>query len=245
MHKEIDLDPEGYRLVMRLKYKGRTEFVRTFDDPEFWPSEVNLNAAFKRLLQATLPKVAFVTGGFERNIYKTGEREFHRHSLAKAERVALINIGFVSDTINLSTQEIPSDITTLVLSDPKMDLTAPEMVKLKKYIAGGGNMLINGEPGKQQVLNPFLRELNIQLMPGQIIQPSFNETPDKVQPYLAPAAADLSEDKTLTKFKNLLLSHDPEDTLRLSTHWGDSSVFQRQSFQDRPLAADLGQPILA
>ncbi|MBS1605716.1 MAG: Gldg family protein [Bacteroidetes bacterium] len=235
MHKEIDLDPEGYRLVMRLKYKGRTEFVRTFDDPEFWPGEVNLNAAFKRLLQATLPKVAFVTGGFERNIYKTGEREFHRHSLAKAERVALINIGFVSDTINLSTQDIPSDITTLVLPDPKMDLTPLEMVKLKKYIAGGGNMLINGEPGKQQVLNPLLHELNIQLMPGQIIQPSFNETPDKVQPYLAPAAADLSEDKTLTKFKNLLLSHDPDDTLRLSTPGVTAVSFKDSLFRVNPL----------
>ncbi|MDO6430069.1 Gldg family protein [Flavitalea sp. BT771] len=235
MHKEIDLDPEGYRLVMRLKYKGRTEFVRTFDDPDFWPSEVNLNAAFKRLLQASLPRVAFVTGGLERNIYKTGEREFQRHSLAKAERVALINIGFVSDTINLSTQDIPSNITTVVLADPKVDLTPLEIVKLKKYIAGGGNMLINGEPGKQQVLNPLLRELNIQLMPGQIIQPSFNETPEKVQPYLTPAAAYLSEDKTLTKFKRLLLSHDTDDTLKISTPGVTAVSFKDSLFRISPL----------
>jgi ABC-2 type transport system permease protein len=217
MHKTVDLDPEGYRLVIGLKYKGNTEFIRTFDDPEFWPDETNINAAFKKLLQASLPKVAFVTGGYERNIYKTGEREFRRHVLAKNERYSLINIGFNSDTINLSTQEIPSNTTTVVLADPKMDLSDAEVGKLKKYIADGGNLLIAGEPGKQQVLNPLLRQLNVQLMPGQIIQPTFNETPDKVQPELTLAATELAGSNVLIAMKNAILSHDTDVKARIST----------------------------
>jgi ABC-2 type transport system permease protein len=235
MHRTINLDPEGYRLVIGLKYKGNTEFVRTFDDPEFWPDELNMNAAFKRLLHTSLPKVAFVTGGYERNIYKTGEREFYSHTLAKQARAALINIGFIADTVNLSTQEIPSNITTLVLADPKMDLTPVEAGKLKKYISGGGNMLIDGEPGKQLVLNPLLRELNIQLMPGQIIQPSYNETPDKVQPYLTLSSLELAEDKMLLKYKKELLSHNTDDTLKLSTPGAAAVAYKDSLFKVNPL----------
>jgi len=192
MHKTVNLDPEGYRLVIGLKYKGNTEFIRTFDDFEFWPDETNINAALKKLLQDSIPNVAYATGGYERNIYKTGEREFKAHVLSKRERNSLINIGFNADSINLAAQDIPSNTTTLVLADPKMNLTPVEAGKLKKYIAGGGNMLIAGEPGKQPILNPLLHELNVQLMPGQIVQPTYNETPDKVQPYLTLAATGLS-----------------------------------------------------
>jgi ABC-2 type transport system permease protein len=194
-----------------------------------------MNAAFKRLLHASLPKVAFVTGGYERNIYKTGERELYSHTLAKQARAALINIGFMADTVNLSTQEIPSNITTLVLADPKMDLTPVEIGKLKKYISGGGNMLIDGEPGKQQVLNPLLRELNIQLMPGQIIQPSYNETPDKVQPYLTLPSLELAEDKMLMKYKKELLSHNTDDTLKLSTPGTVAISYKDSLFKVNPL----------
>ncbi len=41
-------------------------------------------------------------------------------------------------------------------------------------------MLISGEPGKQQVLNPVLEQLGVQLMNGQLVQPGFDETPDKI-----------------------------------------------------------------
>ncbi len=235
MHKTVNLDPEGYRLALSLKYKGNTEFVRTFDDFEFWPNESNLNAAFKRLLQASLPKLAFVTGGYERNIYKTGEREFHTHVLAKHARYSLINTGFNSDTVNLSTQEIPANVTTLVLPDPKMDLTPIETGKLKRYIAGGGNMLIAGEPGKQQELNPLLRELNVQLMPGEIIQPSFNETPDKVMPYLTLTAAELSEEKVLTNLKKWIVSHNTDDSLKIITPGVAAISFKDSLFKVSPL----------
>ncbi|HSC39567.1 MAG TPA: Gldg family protein, partial [Chitinophagaceae bacterium] len=155
IHKTINLLPENYRLVMQLKYKGRTTFLRTFDDNIFWPKEPQIAAAFKRLTQARLPKILFVSGDLERSIYKNGEREYRFHSIAKDYRFSLINLGFDADTINLARTDIPADVTALVLADPKTVLSDVSLAKLRQYIDNGGNLLVLGEPGKQHVLNPL------------------------------------------------------------------------------------------
>ena len=193
MRKSIDLKPEGYRLVLKLTWKDRTEFVRTFDDPEFWPNETNLAAAFKRLTEPKLSKVYFVSGQLERSIYKTGEREYGAHSGLKISRYALVNIGFDVDTINLDQQDIPADADLLALIDPKTELSSVAAGKLKQYIHQGGNCMIAGEPGKQAVLNPLLQPLGVQLMNGQLVAPTADETPDKAIAYLLENAAALSE----------------------------------------------------
>lgn len=198
MNRLIDLRPEDYRLIMKLKYKGRTELVRTYLDGTIWPDEQNMNAAFKHLLNAEVPKVLFVTGGLERNIFKTGEREYAAHTSLKLSRPALVNVGFNVDTINLATQDIPAGISSLVLADPKMDLPPVVMTRLRNYVNSGGNMLITGEPGKQYVLNPFLRELGVQLMDGQLVYPTYNETPDKVISVHTNATAGLAEETAMT-----------------------------------------------
>lgn len=193
MRKKINLLPEDYRLVMQVKYQGRTAFLRTYNDPQFWPDEINIAAAFKRVLGTRMPKIAFTTGELERNIYKTGEREYAFHSASKKGRGSLVNIGFDADTINLTIKDIPDDITAIVLADPKMSINPIMMDKLYNYINKGGNLLVTGEPGKQYVLNPVLSQIGIQLANGQIVQPSFHETPDKVSPFLTYASGNLSD----------------------------------------------------
>nr|WP_295864168.1 Gldg family protein [uncultured Chitinophaga sp.] len=197
VRKMVDLQPEGYRLVMQLKYKGKTTFLRTFDDAGFWPEEQQVAASFKRLLLDRMPKNLFLTGNLERSIYKRGEREYSAHTLAKDGRLSLINLGFDSDSLCLDTQEIPSDIATLVLADPKTALSATGMEKLRRYIDNGGNMLIFGEPGKQQMLNPVLKQLGVQLTEGTLIEVSKDEMPHMVNPAVTTAGMHLSEDPAL------------------------------------------------
>ncbi|MBZ4189384.1 Gldg family protein [Niabella beijingensis] len=184
MRRVVDLRPEGFRLVMQLKYKGRTEFLRTFNDPFFWPDLTNVSAAFKRLLEPEkIPKVYFVSGQLERSIYKKGEREYALHTASRLGRAALVNIGYDVDTLNLTTQDIPDTITLLALADPKIALSTFTQEKLKQYISAGGNLLLFAEPGKQQVLNPILQQLGVRLMQGQLVEPTYDETPDKIIPY--------------------------------------------------------------
>ncbi|NIG55428.1 Gldg family protein [Chitinophaga sp. Cy-1792] len=201
VRKQIDLSPENYRLVMQLKYKGKTTFLRTFDDATFWPEEQQVSAAIKRLTQPAMPKNIFLMGNLERDITKGGEREFNYHSIAKTNRYALINMGFDADTICAETQEIPADISTLVLADPKTALSVATMDKLKHYIDNGGNMFILGEPGKQQVLNPLLSQLGVKMTDGTLIELSKEEMPHMVKPFLTREATDLSGDGVMLLLK--------------------------------------------
>lgn len=191
IRKMIDLSQEPNYYIMQLKYKGRKTFLRVFPDNEHWPSETEVSAALKRLLQAKIPKILFATGNLERNINKIGDRDYRALTNLKNFRNSLLNQGFDVDTISLEAGVIPSDISTLVLADPKIVLSPLASAKLQKYIDAGGNLLISGEPGKQTVLNPLLKQFGVQLMNGAIVQQSKDLQPDLAAPFLTSVAGDL------------------------------------------------------
>jgi len=193
MRSIIDLRPELNRFVMQLKYKDRTTFLRVFDDQLIWPNETEVAAAFKRLMVAKLPKVAFLTGNMERNIFKKGDREYENMASAKPSRYSLINQGFDVDTLTLETQDVPADVSILAIADPKQDFSEAALTRLKQYIANGGNLLIACEPSKNSPLLPLLKELGVQLMPGQVIQQDKDYAPNQVRPELTPFGAGLSK----------------------------------------------------
>lgn len=203
MRKKIDLHAEKYALVMQLKYKGRSTMLRTFDDDLIWPNEQNMNAALQRLVQAHIPKVYFITGELERNIYKYGEREYSLHTILKEQRGSLINTGFDVDTLNLAMRDIPGDADILVLADPRMTPDTTVQNRIRRYIDGGGNMLVFGEPGKQSILNPVLKPMGVELMNGQLVHPSYNETPDKIRVYFTYPSFWLAEEFFLRRFGRL------------------------------------------
>jgi len=192
IHKMIDLKPELNRYVMQLKYKGRTTFLRVFDDQQVFPGETEVAAAFKRLLQAKLPKIAFLTGNYERSINEMGERDYQALTNLKTFRYSLINQGFDVDTVSLDTQELPADVSTLVIADPRSALSATAQARIQQYINRGGNLLIAGEPGKQDVLNPLLQQFGVQLMPGMIVRPDKTLAPDLALIYITGTAAGFS-----------------------------------------------------
>jgi ABC-2 type transport system permease protein len=223
-------------LLMQLKYKDRTTFLRTFDDNLFWPAEQQVAAAVKRLLNAQLPKILFVTGDLERSIHKKGEREFSTHAVAKDNRASLINVGFDVDTIALNKANIPANVTALVLADPKTALSDTALAKIKQYIANGGNMLILGEPGKTQLLNPLLQQLGVQMMEGNLIQPGKDEMPHMITPYLTAAALNLAEAHELVKAKR------SGDTIKLLLPGATAIAYAKQGpFAVNPLFKSISE----
>src|SRR5258708_12310229 len=199
---------------MQLTYKGRTTFLRTFDDPIFWPDEQQVAAAFKRLLQAQLPKVYYVAGNLERSIYKRGEREFFMHSIYKLNRIALINHGFDVDTVSLDARDIPADASILVLADPKTTLSATTQRKIQEYVDKGGNLLVMGEPGKQAMLNPLLQQWGVQLMNGTLVEPTKTGIPHMGIPYATHPPPELAEEDIFLGYKNLHALRDTNDSLK-------------------------------
>ena len=206
IHKQINLRPELNRLVMKLDYKGKSTFLRVFDDNEFWPSETEIAAAIKRMM-IKLPKIDFLTGAYERSVSKIGDRDYETLTSRKTFRYALINQGFDVDTISAETQDIPTDIAALVIADPKTDLSPVLLARIQKYIDAGGNLLVEGEPGKQSVLNPLLKNLGVQMKEGTIVQQSDDYAPDLVMNYLTPVDSSFS-----IVLKNAYL-----DSIRVST----------------------------
>jgi ABC-2 type transport system permease protein len=184
IRKQIDLSGEGNRYVMKLQWKDRTTFLRVFDDIFVWPSETEVAAALLRLQQATLPKIAFVNSELEREAGKSGDRDYEILTNRPSFRHSLINQGFDVMSISLESDSIPADISALVIADPRTGLSLEAMKKLKKYTGDGGNLLISGEPGKQVVLNPFLKELGVQLNEGMILQESANDAPDFISAFV-------------------------------------------------------------
>lgn len=187
IREQIDLSEERDRYVMQLEWNENTTFLRVFDDMRRWPSETEVAAAMLRLQQADLPLIAFVTGNLERAMDKSGDRDYETLTNLPSWRHSLINQGFNVTSINLEREEIPGNVSALVLADPRVKLSNPEKEKLDRYIAEGGNMVIAGEPveeGSESALAPILDELGIMFNSGMIIQASEDNTPDFVQAYV-------------------------------------------------------------
>ncbi len=192
IHKIIDLRSEGNPYIMQLKYKGKTTFLRLFNDALVFPSETEVSAAIRRLT-TTLPVIGFLQGDYERSPEKIGDRDYKTLTNEKGFRSALINQGFNVETFDLdSTHRIPSDISVLVIADPRKELSAASDSIIQKYSEAGGNLLILGEPGKQSLLNPLLKYFGVQLVDGQIVQASRDFSPDLVLPGLTEATAEFS-----------------------------------------------------
>ncbi|MBN9383159.1 MAG: Gldg family protein [Chitinophagaceae bacterium] len=237
IRKQIDPYAEDLGLFMTVKYKGRTIHLRTFNDSEFWPDESQVAAAFKRLVENNAPKIYFLTGNLERNIYKTGEREYSLQSTEKLyNRKSLINLSFDVDTVSLDRRDIPADATALVIADPKSDLSPACLAKIQQYIARGGNLMVFGEPAKQTVIYPVLRQLGVQLRKGTLTQLSKNETPDKVVSYGTDPSFSLAEE-----FDQLLIAKkrkekDTEDSLKLMMYGAAAIAFDSSGpFTIQPL----------
>lgn len=178
IRKEIDLRPELNRFVRQLKYKGRSTFLRIYEDNMIFPSETETSAALKRLLEEKMPKIAFLDGHFERSIRRKGDKDYALIANTITFRHALVNQGFDAVTVNLEKEELPTGIATLVIADPRSELDSASLRKITNYIAEGGNLLIAGEPGKQAVVNPLLQTLGVQLREGMLVQQSKDYAPD-------------------------------------------------------------------
>jgi ABC-2 type transport system permease protein len=107
---------------------------------------------------------------------------------------------------------------------------------MEQYIDNGGNMLILGEPGKQEMLNPLLQRLGVQLMDGTMIQPSKEEMPHMATPYVTTAGLDLAEERLL------LLSKKSGDSLKVLMQGATGIAYSaRGPFTATPLLMTVGQ----
>lgn len=189
----IDLSKEDYGLVMQLEYNGKKELLRTYGNLN-WPSESNVAATIKRLTRNDEAKVVYLSGHFERNPFSHYFRDFSQHLTLKDNTEAAINHGFDTDTISINTNQVPSNTALLVIADPKLPYTPTELEKISNYLHNGGNAMILGEPGKEDLLNPILNQLGLHLERGLIVSPNEHEMPHILNTQLTNEGTNLSDD---------------------------------------------------
>lgn len=176
-----DLSGEYNKYVRVIERgNGQKSYLRLYDDNYRHPTETEISAALKRMVVKS-PVVAFLTGHGERSIYGIGERDYYAFSQYKEFRSSLVNQGFESISLSLdSVNKIPEDIDILVISDLRTALSPREQSIIENYIAEGRNLLIAGEPRRQEQMNPLLAPLGLSFMPGILVQESKDFSADLI-----------------------------------------------------------------
>lgn len=171
IRKIEDLSGEYNKFVRVIERgNGQKTFLRLYDDNFRYPSETEITAALKRMVVKS-PMVAFLTGHGERSINGAGERDYYAFSQYKSFRNSLVNQGFDNMPLSLdSLNMIPENVDILVISDIRSSLSPKEQKIIEDYINKGGNLLIIGEPRRQDQMNPLLQPLGLKFMPGLLVR---------------------------------------------------------------------------
>jgi gliding motility-associatede transport system auxiliary component len=139
----IDPDKQNVRAVQDqvqtygtvvFEYKGRKERVVSSDEQQLTNGLIKLITGQER-------KVYFLQGHGEKQT--TGQERDSYSSIVSA----LGSENFKVETLVLLQQEaVPADATAVVIAGPKTDLFQPEIDALRKYLAGGGKLLVMIDP---------------------------------------------------------------------------------------------------
>lgn len=193
IHKIEDLSGEYNKFARVIERgNGQKSILRIYDDNMRHPSETEITAAFKRMVVKS-PMVAFLEGHGERSINGAGDRDYYAFSRYKAFRNSLVNQGFDNMTLCLdSLDRIPENVDILVISDVRTPLSEKEQVIIENYIAQGRNLLIAGEPRRQEQMNAIIAPLGLAFLPGLLVQESKDYPADLILSKATHAAAGLT-----------------------------------------------------
>ena len=192
MREKIDLSAEEYRYVFLIEREnGQKAFLRMFDDQGKYPSEAEISAVLKTMV-AESPHIAFLNGHGERNIYDGSGVNYTSFTTVLDSRGALVNQGYTPYTLTLTEGgDIPSDVDVLVIADLRKALTDDELIQIKRYIEHGGNLVVIGEPRRQEYMAPVLEQLGLAFVPGVLVQPREGYVADYLWATFTPEGASL------------------------------------------------------
>ncbi|TCC99505.1 Gldg family protein [Pedobacter hiemivivus] len=178
LSKTIDLKSEDFTFVRCISHGNKHRFLRVFKDFIHKPSEKEIITAFTGLL-VDYTRIGFLTGHYERTIEENEDRGYKKILNEKPFRSSLLNNGFEFQLVSIK-GNIPGGIDALVIADPLSAFSSQEQQKIKDYISKGGNLLVTGGPGSQEILNPIISHVGVRLLEGQLVQRNKDFTPAMV-----------------------------------------------------------------
>lgn len=164
-----NVETERFDNFYVVEWNGQSTVLRNFADVSYYPSERELSAALKRLRDGPA-KVAFVAGHGERGAFKKGDTDYQLVASERTYRQGMRNQGFDVEELSLN-RALPEDLDILVIAAPEQPYSSHELATLKAYIDAGGNLLVAGEPGLHEILNPIFESLGVEFIDGRIVEP--------------------------------------------------------------------------
>ena len=164
------LEPEAVRKSgirgngeMVVVYAGRSEHLTTLN-------EQTLTSALMRLARNREQWVMYVTGHGERKLDGNANHdlgEFGRRLTQNGYRVAPLNLTVA--------QEVPDNISLLVITQPQHKLFKGESAKLLRFVERGGNLLWLLDVEPLRGLESLAELLHVDPLPGMVIDPAAQE----------------------------------------------------------------------
>lgn len=180
---QVDLAREEYGFVRVIEWGGKQARLRRYNEMNPNPGEEEITAAL-RTLETSPARVGFVTGHGERSFEKKGDREFSIFTTLRSMRNALINQGYVMQSVDTADgTAIPDNIDIVVLADPYRKLDTGTMKALNDYVDRGGNLLVTTGADRQQVINPLLSQLGLRAEKGVIVEAGTEIDADRMASY--------------------------------------------------------------
>ena len=142
-----------------VEYRKRTEQLAVEDF-----NEQNFTNLLMRLARGADSVVMWVDGHGERRLNGIANHDlgdFGRLLMQKGFRVAGLNLAIA--------QEVPRTTAVLLIGTPQVDLLAPEVAKIVRYLESGGNILWLVDTEPLRGLEPLAEKLGLVLTPGTVI----------------------------------------------------------------------------
>ena len=195
---------------MVIAYAGRSEHLTQIN-------EQLVSSTLLRLAHTKSQRVMYLSGHGERKL--DGQANF---DLGVPFGAKLKQNGFQLGALNLAlAQEVPDNVSTLVITQPQSDLLPGEVDKLLRYVDKGGNLLwlIDAEP--LHGLERLAEKLDLILTPGIVVDPAAGEL-------RAPATWSIGASYTahpITRDFNLITAFPAARALT----WNENSDWQRHA----------------
>ncbi|MBI3902579.1 MAG: GldG family protein [Nitrosomonadales bacterium] len=148
---------------MLVEYAGRSEHITLLNEP-------SLSGALLRLAHGKDKLLMYPDGHGERKLDGIAN-----HDLGEFGKKLQQN-GYRIGSLNLTiAQDVPQNVSTLIITQPQIDMLPGEVDKLLRYVDSGGNLLwlLDAEP--LHGLEPLAEKLGLALTPGIVIDPAAEE----------------------------------------------------------------------
>ena len=146
---------------MVIEYAGRSEHLTKIN-------EQIVTSTLLRLAHSSDQIIMYLDGHGERKLDGIAN-----HDLGSLFGAKLKQNGFHLNSLNLAlAQEVPDNVSVLVITQPRLDLMPGELDKLLHYVEHGGNLLWLLDPEPLHGLDQLAEKLGLLLPPGIVIDPA-------------------------------------------------------------------------